>query len=106
MRLYLAGPMTGIPDLNFPAFRAEAARLRALGHQVISPAELCSDIAGDWPACMRRDIVALVGCQAIALLDGWQDSNGATLEHHIAARIGMTVYLAKSITWPAERRHQ
>lgn len=43
MKIYLAGPMTGIKDLNFPRFHGEAARLRALGHQVINPAELNAD---------------------------------------------------------------
>ncbi|TGA83618.1 DUF4406 domain-containing protein, partial [Pseudomonas aeruginosa] len=27
-RIYLAGPMTGLPEHNFPTFHAEAARLR------------------------------------------------------------------------------
>ena len=30
-RVYLAGPMTGLPDFNFPAFNAEAAILRRSG---------------------------------------------------------------------------
>ena len=30
-RIYLSGPMSSLPELNFPAFHAEAARLRALG---------------------------------------------------------------------------
>ncbi len=30
-RIYLSGLMSGLPELNFPAFHAEAARLRALG---------------------------------------------------------------------------
>lgn len=37
-RLYLSGPMTGKPALNFPAFHAEAARLLALGYEVVNPA--------------------------------------------------------------------
>ena len=43
MKLYLAGPMTGIKDLNFPAFHAEASRLRALGHIVVNPAAVNPD---------------------------------------------------------------
>lgn len=38
-RIYLAGPMTGLPEHNFPAFHAEAARLRGLGYHVENPAE-------------------------------------------------------------------
>lgn len=90
-RTYLAGPMTGLPDLNFPLFHAEAARLRQEGHQVINPAEINADPNMGWEACMRADIAQLVTCQAIALLPGWQDSRGATLEHHIATQLGMQV---------------
>jgi hypothetical protein len=38
-RLYLSGPMSNLPDLNFPAFHSMAARLRAAGHQVVNPAQ-------------------------------------------------------------------
>ena len=37
-RLYVAGPMTGLPDHNYPAFAEAAARLRAVGYEVESPA--------------------------------------------------------------------
>jgi hypothetical protein len=94
-RLYLAGPMTGLPELNFPAFHAAAALLRQAGHTVINPAEINPDVTMAWHECMRADIAQLVTCDAIYLLPGWQASKGATLEHHIAERLGLLVAMAK-----------
>ena len=100
-RTYLAGPMSGNPELNFPLFHAEAKRLRDCGHEVVNPAEINPDITSGWADCMRADIAALVTCEAIALLPGWQQSKGATLEHHIATQLGLVViHLA-----PAQMEH-
>ena len=90
-RFYLAGPMTGLPLLNFPAFNAEAGRLRALGFDVVNPAEINTDPNA---SCMRDDIKELVTCDAIILLPGWDKSRGANLEFHIAERLEMDVHLA------------
>jgi hypothetical protein len=90
-RVYLSGPMTGLPDLNFPAFHAEADRLRGLGYEVVNPAEINPDAAMPWNECMRADIKALCDCDVIALLPGWGASTGAHLELHIAHRIGLQV---------------
>ncbi len=91
--IYITGPMSGLPDLNFPAFHAEADRLRTHGWEVVNPAEINPDKHMTWLECMRTDIAALVFCDAIQLLPGWQNSRGATLEHHIAERLGMQIYL-------------
>lgn len=91
VRLYLAGPMSGLPELNFPAFHAEAARLRAKGFDVVNPAEIDVNPSHGWEACMRADIAQLVTCDAIALLPGWTKSRGARLEHYIAGSLGMKV---------------
>ncbi|WP_283148978.1 DUF4406 domain-containing protein [Silvimonas soli] len=88
-RIYVAGPMTGLADLNFPAFHAEATRLRSLGYVAINPAEINPDPADAWTDCMRADIAQLVTCDAIALLPGWQHSRGASLERYIAASLGL-----------------
>lgn len=111
MKLYLAGPMTGIKDLNLPLFFAEAARLRALGHEVVNPAEINggeAEIAATvrmtpeqyqqhWYACMKRDIAALVTCDGIAMLDGWWLSKGARIEFGLAEKLGLSVHQASSI---------
>lgn len=91
MKIYIAGPMTGHPELNFPTFHAVAARLRADGHDVVNPAEINADPSKGWIDCMRADIRELVTCDAIYLLPGWAESRGATLEHHIATRLGFAV---------------
>ena len=91
---YLSGPMSGMVNCNFPAFDAEAARMRALGHFVINPAELNTDPATSWVKCMRDDITALMQCTSIVMLPGFERSKGAMLELHIAERLEMTVHLA------------
>lgn len=99
-RVYLSGPMTGLPDLNFPAFNAEAARLRALGYLVVNPAELCPDPTMGWHECMRRDLADLLTCDGLALLDGWHKSSGAHLEMHVAHRVGIEIHIAKELWRP------
>lgn len=94
-RVYVAGPMTGYAELNFPAFQTEAAALRAAGLHVINPAEINVDPSAGWSACMRADIAQLVTCDRIHLLPGWSRSTGATLEHHIARALGLVVTLAE-----------
>ena len=96
-RLYLSGPMSKMPHLNFPAFHAEAARLRALGYQVVNPAELNPDPRTPWHECMKNDLKALLDCDSIVMLEGWEDSQGAHLELHIAHRVGIKVRMARDI---------
>lgn len=95
--IYLSGPMSGFPEHNFPAFNAEAKRLRALGYEVVNPAELNPGDEGDWNACMRTDITALMACDTLALMAGWEGSNGAHLEVHIAHRVGMDIVLVRDL---------
>lgn len=90
-KVYLSGPMTGIADLNAPAFAAEAARLLALGYQVENPADVVLPDGATWADFMRADIPRLLACTHIRMLDGWTMSKGARLEHHIAISLGLEV---------------
>lgn len=93
-RYYIAGPMTGHPDLNFPAFHAMAAQLRAAGHEVISPAEINPDPKAEWTECMFADLKALTTCDGIVMLPGWENSPGAQIERLWAIRTGKVGMLA------------
>lgn len=99
MNIYLAGPMRGIPDFNFPAFDAAAARLREQGHVVFNPAD--SDrwlkLTGrEWTArvCFEADTEWICRhADAVALLPGWENSKGATAERALAMALGLRVLL-------------
>jgi hypothetical protein len=93
MRVYIAGPMSGYPDHNFPAFHDAAVKLREWGLDVANPAEADwnDDLTRSWDFYMRRDIPLLCTCDMIAMLAGWRESKGATLEYQIAKALGMAV---------------
>lgn len=98
-RIYISGPMTGLPGKNFPAFNTEAQRLRQLGFDVVNPVDVNPDEASmTWHECLRNDLAALLTCDTLALLDGWQQSAGAHLEMHVAHRVGMEIVFAREVT--------
>ncbi|HBP0834572.1 TPA: DUF4406 domain-containing protein [Pseudomonas aeruginosa] len=102
-RVYLAGPMTGIPNFNYPAFHAEAARLRHLDYHVENPAENSAPACGTWAGYMRKALAQLVTCDAIVLLPGWPSSRGANIERSLAFAMGMKVVMAADIAAPIGR---
>lgn len=99
MKIYLAGPMRGIPAFNFPAFLAEAVRLRGMGHEVWNPAE--RDLAEGFDPInhepesflhyMQHDLPQVMAADALAMLPGWRHSKGACLEVHVAQECGIPV---------------
>lgn len=96
-RVYVAGPMAGMPELNFPAFNKAAKSLRSFGVEVVNPAELNVGIEGNWAACMRNDVRELVTCDTLALLPGWERSRGAQVENRLARDLGMRVVTIEAL---------
>ena len=90
-RIYIAGPMSGLPDLNYPAFNARAAELRALGHHVENPAENPEPHCQSWLGYMRLAVRQLATCDVVHLLPGWSKSRGARIEHQLAEGMGLRV---------------
>lgn len=111
--IYVAGPMTGLPQFNIPAFNRQTERLRAAGYAVVSPVELDSDeiraealaspdghmlpngkIGGEsWGEILGRDVRVIADTiGAICVLPGWQKSRGARLEVFVGLLCGLKVY--------------
>jgi len=102
MKVYIAGPMRGYPKFNHPAFDQAEKVLRSMGYDPVNPARLDRDSElnyadhDDIPNnvlrdIIQRDITALLGCEAVALLPGWNDSSGAKLEIATAQYVDMRV---------------
>lgn len=94
MRLYVAGPMTGYPEFNYPAFRAAERELREVGYEVLCPvdSEKHNPTPGKpqaWDWYMRHALRMVLDAEGIALLDGWGKSRGARLEVRVAEDLGM-----------------
>lgn len=86
MRYYLSGPMSGLPDNNFPAFAQACEWLRARGFTIVSPHEKGSerDTGRSYLSYLKEDTVLLAACDALILLGGWTNSTGARMELELA----------------------
>lgn len=89
MKLYVCGPMTGVPDKNFPAFRTAAEQLRQAGYEVVDPSTLGEHDNWAWADYLKRDLPEMLKCDGLALLPGWEHSRGAGLEYLVARGLGM-----------------
>jgi hypothetical protein len=102
-QIYIAGPMSGYPEFNFPAFFTAAYTLERQGWKVWNPAakdsedEVQSDgsfntgdsvalVANGWDykAAILWDLDKVINSDAIYMLPGWEFSPGACAEHAVA----------------------
>lgn len=103
-RLYLAGPMHGYKDYNFPAFYEAAESFKLSGYQVYNPAK-AFDPASDTltPDKLRLmwslHLTELCRSDEVWVLPGWQSSEGATIEVQLANLFGIPV-----LTYPEGTR--
>lgn len=98
MKLYIAGPMTGYEQFNYPAFLDAAARLRSAGYEVVSPTQTTDDVPPadyepdkPWEWYVRHALIAMLDCDGVALLPDWWKSRGARIERDLAEAVAMTV---------------
>lgn len=92
MIVYIAGPMSGHPQNNYPAFWYTADRLRAHGIAVLCPADLPK--MDSWQDYMRASLTMLAQATHIHFLSGSESSRGALIESFIAQQLGIGIYTA------------
>lgn len=99
-RVYLAGPMSGKPDHNFPEFRRLASLIRSFGNiEVVSPEEINGHLHEQLPYIeyLRRDAAQLATCDTIAFMEDWITSAGARKEWVIAEVLEMRKVYANDL---------
>lgn len=94
MKIYIAGPMSGHPNLNFDRFDEIQEKLEKEGWEVVNPATIDRELGinpdnydncpYNYTEAALRDVFALISCDAIYLMDGWQHSRGASWERALA----------------------
>lgn len=90
--IYIAGPITGHHlKKRFKAFELVENKCNELGFNVVNPMKLKHDHDKSWESYMRECIEALIKCDAIYLMQGWEISQGARLEFTIASKLKMQI---------------
>ena len=97
MKTYISGPISGRPFEE-----AESQFLYGEFHlgiikkyEFVNPMKLPHEHGGTWKEYMKEDIAALMECDSIYMLKGWEDSAGARLEFSIAIGLGYEILFEK-----------
>ena len=106
MVYYLAGPMRGCHEYNFPNFFKAEKALEKMGHVAINPARHDKNLGFDEKAgevtqqylrdAMAWDLGQVCRADGVVVLVGWRSSKGARAEVATARAIGLPVYILVS----------
>lgn len=98
-RIYISGPVTGKPNGNYEAFCDAAYSLRAVRYDATIPHHFVEDEATHETAmllCINeltdyrwKGEVSRPWYDGVALLPGWEQSEGARLERAVAEACGI-----------------
>lgn len=113
MKLYISGPISGLTAAEARRnFSSAALLLGNRGYLTLDPHDVgaCSDYgcAGksdaeqpdgwlhDWNCYLKYDLIDMLRCDGVAMLDGWEESRGARLEWNTAKELNIPVH---TVTW-------
>ena len=90
-KIYIAGPISGLPNFNRDAFNAEAHRLLGLGYVALNPAILPDGLEQHEYMAICIEMVKMA--DQLVMLPGWERSAGARAEHALAIKLGKAIIL-------------
>lgn len=91
-KVYISGPMTGLPEFNYPAFHEAEEILKASGWEVLNPARnFNGETHHERKDYLRLDVADLLDADAIFMLPGWQNSYGARIEYQVAQALELDI---------------
>lgn len=120
MRVYISGPITGWEDMNRAEFERARGLLKCAGHDPVCPLDIVPRVREEvppvrigwarrifgpreipepkgppafltWSDYMRADVRELMGCDAVYMLAGYENSPGAMVEYKLAEALGMRI---------------
>lgn len=100
-KIYIAGPMTGLPDFNRGAFFNAAQVLLDVGHVAINPAVLPDGL--EHGHYIKICLPMIEAAEAMILLPGWEKSKGANVELNYAKIMRIPVFEAEEGFWNEEQ---
>ncbi len=91
-KIYISGKITGLtPDQAFSFFNNAELYLTEKGYEVINPITIPHEHDKTWESYMRNDLKALLDCDEIYMLNNWNESRGAIIEHDLANKLGLKI---------------
>ena len=96
-RVYLSGAISGVIESEYREKFSRAEEFyKAIGYEVVNPVKLSDELLEKMPDAkyedfMKIDLTELKKCTHIAMLDGWEKSNGCRIEREQATLDGLIV---------------
>ncbi len=96
MKIYISGKISNQPIEHVRTkFKTAQEELEKQNHEVVNPLNNGLSEQNTWEQHMVRDIELLFLCNAIYLLNDWQESKGAQIEHFIAQKTNKVILTQK-----------
>lgn len=105
-KIYIAGRVSGVkPEVYEKQFATVKAELEKAGHEVINPlTDIDHEDTSNWGLTIMECLPYVAQCDCIAMLPGWEKSNGAQIEYHFARGHKLQVLMVRPVGKPNSRQ--
>ncbi len=105
-KIYIAGRVTGLkPEQYEPMFATVKKELEKAGHEVINPlTDIPHEDVNNWALTIMECLPYVAQCDCIAMLPGWEKSDGAQIEYHFARGHKLQVLQVRRVGKPNSRQ--